>query len=132
MNSASHIEGRDRHIIRSARARLIAFLVALVFAISLPVAGSGSALAGTGVGVSAHTGMTPWTVPDVSEVLPFAESVRELDRSRFDTDPVILSETVQPLTLTNDASQPECLAPGGFYLNPARFLPFSRGPPALS
>ena len=76
--------------------------------------------------------MTPWTVPDVSEVLPFDESDRELDRSRFDTFPVILPAPVQPVALGNDTALPECVAPGGFYLNPAARLPFCRGPPALS
>ena len=48
MNSALHIESRDSHFIRKAGARLIALFVALIFAISLPVGGTGAALAGTG------------------------------------------------------------------------------------
>jgi hypothetical protein len=132
MNSALHIDSRDSHFIRKAGARLIALFVALVFAISLPVSGTGAARAGTGTGHSDHAGMTPGTMPDVNEVLPFAESDRELDHSRFDTFPVIQSAPVQPVALGNDVALPECIAPGGFYLNPAARLPFCRGPPALS
>ena len=132
MHSAPDRQGRDRHVIRDAGARLVALLVAFVFAFTLPVAATGTDLTRLNVDAPTRSTLAAYAVPDVSEALPFSETERELNRSRTHDVPVTLAEAASLTPRAAGAKPAYFAAPATVPVRPGRFLPFSRGPPILA
>lgn len=132
MHSAPDRQGRDRHVIRRASEQLAAVLVALLFAITLPVSGIGADLTGLSVDTPTRSALTAYAVPDIAEALPFFETERELDRSRTHDQPITLADAVSIARSADGAAPADFAAPATVPPRPAGFLPFSRGPPLLA
>ena len=106
--------------------------MALLFAITLPVSGTGADLTGLSVNTPTRSALTAYAVPDVAEALPLFETERERERSRLHDQPVTLADALSMARSASGAAPADFAAPATVPLRPAGFLPFSRGPPLFA